>query len=87
MSTLPERINGKLPKYTSVGSYPVFYVSNMDCVLCAECSTAVLDDPMAFGNGESLLGCDVNWEDPHMYCEECNVRIESAYADDEVTQP
>jgi hypothetical protein len=25
----------------------------------------------------------VNWEDPQLFCEECNERIESAYAEDE----
>lgn len=28
-----------------------------------------------------VVGCDINWEDPHMECEHTGERIESAYAD------
>lgn len=79
MSNLPDRVNGKLPKYTSLGCYPLLYLSERGDVLCANCATEALaesDDPPT--------NCDANWEDPCLHCEECNTRIESAYAEDDV---
>lgn len=80
---LPDRIDGKLPRYSSLGCYPIVYLSDMDCPLCAACATAVVDDSQAFGNDERVIDCGINWEDPELYCEECNERIESAYAETE----
>ena len=65
-----------LPKYTSVGSYPLFYLTHHDDVLCRDCATADIDNVVNVG---------VNYEDPSLDCDECNERIESAYAEPEET--
>lgn len=35
--------------------------------------------------GWSVVACDVNWEDSSLFCDHTGKRIESAYAEDEVT--
>ena len=62
--------------YSSVGSYPIFYVTKRSGVLCADCANAQgrkHDDP--------VVAHDANWEDPDLYCDDCSKRIESAYAE------
>lgn len=66
-------IRPTLPKYSSWGSYPLAYMVNDHQVLCADCATDSEEEVTPFEN----------WEDPHMYCNDCSVRIESAYADDD----
>lgn len=72
-------------KFSSVGCYPVFYVTKDSAVLCAQCVQDNLeqctdpDDPSWF-----IVAHDANWEDPHLHCEHCGERIESAYAEEEV---
>lgn len=39
MSRLPDRVNGKLPKYTSIGCYALFYYTKHNDILCADCAT------------------------------------------------
>lgn len=75
MSNLPERVNGHLPKYTSVGCYPIVYLAHGHEALCAACA----DDET------SPMVCDVNWECPDLHCDACSDRIESAYAEPEET--
>lgn len=33
--------------------------------------------------GWEIAGCDINWEDPELYCAHTNERIQSAYAEDD----
>ena len=73
---------GALPKFSSVGCYPLFYiVSGWRCdeqhVWCARCCNEA-DDSMC-----TIVQCEANWEDPELYCEACEERIESAYAESE----
>jgi len=72
---LPERVNGKLPRYTSYGCYPIVYLTRRDNCLCADCATANddEDDPTVIG--------DVHWEGAPLTCDECGEEIESAYGD------
>ena len=69
--------NGNLPKYSSVGCYPLFYLDGQDNVLCADCATESLE---ADDLSERPAACGANWEDPNLFCD-CGARIESAYAD------
>jgi hypothetical protein len=61
------------PSYTSIGSYPLVYLDNMDNVLCPCCAS----------EEEEETTPHINWEDPYLYCDECSDRIESAYAEEE----
>lgn len=73
--TLPAlRPDGTLPAYTSVGSYPLVYLTKRDDVLCAKCATEALradEEPPVLG--------DVHWEGEPLECAECGAAIESAY--------
>ena len=69
--------------YSSVGSYPMFYVT-VDGVLCPACVDENLGsctDPEV--EAWFVIGHDANWEDPHFYCERCDSRIPSAYGPDQ----
>jgi hypothetical protein len=66
--------DGTLPAYAWPGGYPVFYLDGENCVLCPKCANKEATAPTVYG---------VNWEDPQLFCEECNECIESAYAEDE----
>ena len=71
--------NGALPAYTGVGSYPIFYVTEADTVVCAGClndnESFLEDDDPEF----NVRDCDVNWEDDNLICEYCEENIEAAY--------
>lgn len=60
----------KLPKYSEIGSYPLFYLSKNEEILCAKCAQR-----------EKLTVNDAhaNWEITDLYCNECDVTIEAAY--------
>ncbi len=74
-------VNGQLPSYAWPGGYPIFYLAKDNGVLCPKCANQYTPDrdsesqlePVAYG---------INWEDATLYCEHCNVRIESAYAEE-----
>ena len=67
---------GDLPAWAWPGGYPLYYLSGEgNEILCPYCANSEADCITAYG---------VNWEDPMLICEECNERIESAYAEDEV---
>ncbi len=61
-------------KYSSVGSYPLFYLCDDHKALCAECCDAAERD----GDIETAEA-HPNWEDAYLYCDACSERIEEAY--------
>jgi hypothetical protein len=71
--------HGELPKYTSIGCYPLFWVTAKNDVLCSTCGTKAMKNEEEF---DPPVDCDINWEDADFYCDDCSERIESAYADD-----
>lgn len=64
-----------LPKFTSVGCYPIFYFKGGDC-LCPECAET---------EGATEKNAVVNWEDSSLCCDECSAPIESAYGENDAT--
>lgn len=75
-------------RFSSVGSYPVFYVTDDAGALCATCVQDEIEqciDPE--NSGFHVATHDVNWENPSLYCDHCSQRIESAYAEDDVEKP
>ena len=70
-------LNGKLRSFTSIGGYPLFYVTKQNNCLCPDCASSNDQDY------DPIAATDVNWEDPDLYCDECSNRIESAYAETE----
>lgn len=78
------RFYNKVRKYTDIGGYPIFHVTKDGGVLCADCIEDN-EDQCADPNdaGFYVTGHGVNWEDPHLHCDHCHKRIESAYAEDD----
>ncbi len=78
-------------RYTLLGSYPKFWVTSDGGVLsyaacrkeCRQIGRAIRDGG---SDGWCVTGCGINWEDPVLYCDHTNERIESAYAEDSVTE-
>ena len=75
--------DGSYSAYAWPGGYPIYHVTADGGVLCADCANENReldspDDPQWH-----VIASDVNWESPHLYCDNCNGRVESAYADDE----
>lgn len=74
--------------FTSIGCYPVYFVT-ADCEALSweavkenllQCARATRD---GYEKQWAIIGADVNWEDPELYCAHTNERIESAYAEPE----
>ena len=76
------------PAYTFPGCYPIFYLCDDGGVLCATCMNEEHERIEESSNnsvkdGWNVVASDVNYEDPQMFCDNCNKRIESAYAEEE----
>jgi hypothetical protein len=78
----------RMGSYTSMGGYPLFFVTGDSDTLHPACvkdnyrniSRAVRENEYS---DWQVVAVDINYEDPSMYCAQCNKRIESAYAEDE----
>jgi len=84
--------NGNLPAYAWPGGYPVYYLCADGGVLCPTCANK--EEQVRTADEHENVDCpdydqwrivagDVNWEDASLTCDNCNQRIESAYADQE----
>lgn len=77
-------------RYTSVGGYPKYWLTSDGATLsyaaclanCGRICRSIRDND---NDGWRVVACDVNWEDPDMHCDDTGERIESAYAEDQVT--
>lgn len=81
--------------YTSVGCYPVFWITmdggTLSFKACME-NAAQIGRAIRDGKGGAwadkqwqVVASDINWEDPNRICDHTNERIPSAYAEDSVT--
>ncbi len=69
------------------GGYPKFWLASDGETLsyetcranCAQIARAIRDGS---NGGWRVIGCDVNWEDPEMFCADTGKRIERVYAED-----
>jgi hypothetical protein len=61
-----------LLKYSSIGCYPQMLCRDYKAY-CVDCANKL--EPK---EGDVV---DANWENPELYCDECEERIESAYAE------
>lgn len=75
-----------LGKYTSIGSYPVFFVTGDYEPLSYDAVVEELERiRTGFEDGEpewTVIGMDINWENARLYCCHTGERIESAYAEE-----
>lgn len=78
--------------FTSVGCYPKFWLTadggvlsyNAVCENLWQIARAVRDGKAGPESEQwRVVACDINWEDPDMFCDHSGERIESAYADEE----
>jgi hypothetical protein len=75
-------------KYTSVGSYPKYFVAADGGVLSVEAALEnkrLVERAMRLPGSDKqwqIIGCDVNWEDRDLYCDDTGKRIESAYGEE-----
>ena len=85
-------------KYAWPGGYPVYYLAERGWrdietgildwahhnreidTCCASCASKASEYDLI------LIGQEANYEDTELYCDVCNERIESAYAEDERSQ-
>lgn len=69
------------------GGYPMFAVTSDGGTLCHKCcQTESRSIGTTYGtDGWAIDALAVNWEDPDLLCDHCGNRIESAYAEDEVS--
>lgn len=65
--------NGDFRKYTMVGAYPVFYLTDANDCICPECATELKKDDYT-----QLHSFAINWGSI-LYCDECSAEIEAAY--------
>lgn len=78
-----------LDVYSWPGCYPVYYLTSDCAALCPSCANREIDRiDQEIRNPERhdqfrVIDVSVNWEDPHLYCDHCSKRIESAYAEDD----
>jgi len=70
--------------YTFPGCYPCYFVTDDGAALSFQaarenarriCQSTRNGDR----DGWTVIGCDVNWEDEHLFCAHTGQRIESAY--------
>ena len=73
--------------YAWPGGYPLFFVTSDGAALSYAAVRGNLRRIMESirdrsADGWQVIGADVNWEDPALYCDHTGERIESAYAED-----
>lgn len=77
--------SGELPAYGWPGGYPIYYFAGEGgrrgdiAVVCPKCASG----HGYLGSDDKIIDYAVNYEDPELFCEACNKRIESAYAEDD----
>lgn len=68
------RPDGTLPSCTSIGAYPVVYLTARADVLCAQCAS---DD----GTSDPAVLAGIYYEGAPEICTDCGTEIQSAYGD------
>jgi hypothetical protein len=75
-------------RYAWPGGYPTYFICDDGTALCHDCAKKerrLILDAIAYPEYRSsweVIGFDINWKDPELYCDNCNARIESAYGED-----
>jgi hypothetical protein len=78
----PTLVRREWTKYAWPGGYPIFYIVKDGGCLCADCSNGNMDKTLDPDDQDwYIMACDINWEDPTLYCDNCAKFIESAYAE------
>ena len=72
--------------YAWPGGYPKFFITSdgeaLDYETAKSCRRYILESIAGRTNdGWRVVGCDINWEDEHLYCANSDRKIPSAYGD------
>jgi hypothetical protein len=82
-------IRNVIAGYAWPGGYPVYALMADSGALCPKCVKSEIrlvvsaTADLGCDCGWEIVGAEVNWEDPDLYCDHCGERIESAYAEEE----
>jgi hypothetical protein len=76
---LPTLSNGDYSTYSMVGGYSLFYMSENDRVVCAQCLNTEESFHSADEPEYNVVRCDVHWEGDPLECDECSGGIEPSY--------
>ena len=82
--TIKRDENGCCDRCRWPGGYPVYYICADGGVLCPDCVDAekeLIDVADESDRQWMVIGQEINYEDNQLYCDNCNKRIEAAYAD------
>lgn len=84
-----EQFNAQLTSgaFAWPGGYPLYFITSDGGALSFESATKNADLIRAAitdkdDSGWRVVGCEVNWEDAELYCDDTGKRIPSAYAED-----
>ena len=71
--------------YAWPGGYPLYGVFHDGGVCCKSCASAERESigTTTCTDGWGLIGLEINYEDPELFCSHCSSCIESAYAEPE----
>ena len=78
-------------RFTQRGGYPLYFLASDGAPLAfdtvrAEFRIIAESIQRRDDSGWRVVACDINYEDPDLYCAHTNHRIESAYAEPEDTE-
>ena len=73
--------------YAWPGGYPRYFITSDGAAISYKSAIhnqkLIIDSiNESLNDGWQLVGCDINWEDSGLYCDDTNERIESAYAEE-----
>jgi hypothetical protein len=73
--------------YAWPGGYPRYFITSDGAALSYKSAVhnqkLIIDSINESSNdGWQVVGCDINWEDLDLYCDDTSERIESAYAEE-----
>jgi len=73
--------------YTSPERYPLFIILADSSYLCTQCARKhykkIVRDTLysMYNSGWKVDSTQINFENPFLYCDECNLNLDSAYGD------
>lgn len=76
-----EPIGAEWPAFAWPGGYPVAYYTQDNGCLCPKCATENLELTLGEDPQWKIVAAEINYEDPDLFCDHCNKRIPSAYAE------
>ncbi len=74
--SIPRDSDGSVTAFAWPGGYPMYYVTRDGLTICPQCAG---DDEK--NDSDPVVGGDVFWEGPPMWCDDCGREMESAYGD------